>query len=381
MPKVLFVSGIEIFPPLSGGQLRSSNLTISLSKNHQVQVYSFTGRKHDYLKNKCSGNNQISENLNEYTNRSMIWGLIQYIFYKLGLPPIWLTILLKFYTPNILKKMIHDSDIIILDFPFLYPIFNSDNHAKKILNTHNAEYKLYKNKIISNLVKKIEITSFRFAEKIIFCSETDCKQFHEAMYKNKSIVIPNGIDLEQYAKINENLNNKIKNELNITNGSNVFIFTGSKYGPNVDAVNKLISFVNSNRNFLENNKIVILIVGSVCDQITNENVLKITSKVESIIPYLQISQFALNNIDTGSGTNVKMFEYIASNLVILSTEFGTRGFNLSENDSYLKIDDNYLSSFKSALKLEDEIKKQMTLKAYKNNESVLDMKNHLKELI
>jgi hypothetical protein len=37
------------------------------------------------------------------------------------------------------------------------------------------------------------------------------------------------------------------------------------------------------------------------------------------------SDFAINPISTGSGTNVKMMEYLAAKLPILTTSFGKRG--------------------------------------------------------
>lgn len=381
MAKVLFISGIEIFPPQSGGQLRSSNLAMAISKNHSVNIYSLTGRKSDYLKLKASGKSQITENLSEYTNRNPLYGMLQFISYQLKLPPFWLTILLLIYLPKDLNKQLNEAEIIILDFPFLYPIFKKAIKAKKILNTHNAEFNLYQNSTLKKLVKKIETNAFSISDKIFFCSEIDQKQFAESLYENKSMIVPNGIDLNQYTKIDYELNSKIKNELKIKENSHVFIFTGSRYKPNFDAFKRLLEFTNSEKEFLEKNNIVILIVGSVSDQLINDKHLKITGRVESIIPYLQISDFALNNIDSGSGTNVKMFEYIASNLTILSTEFGTRGFSLVANVDYINIDQGLKIAFQNAVNLTKEDKDKLNKSAFIKNQNILKMDNHLKDIL
>jgi hypothetical protein len=41
------------------------------SLGHQVEVYSFTGRKTDYFNRKKSGEEKILENLREYVNQSL----------------------------------------------------------------------------------------------------------------------------------------------------------------------------------------------------------------------------------------------------------------------------------------------------------------------
>ena len=380
MAKILFISGIEIFPPLSGGQLRSSNLTNELSKNHEVEIYSFTGRKQDYLNFKKSSTSVINQNLKEYTNRHPFWGVIQFIFYQIKLPPIWLTFILSFYLPKDLKNKLKNADTIILDFPFLYPIFKYRTKARKIINTHNAEYQLYQNNILVKLVKNIEEKSFRIADKVIFCSENDMQKFNIESLQHKSLIIPNGIDLIKYQAKDESKNNQLKKELAIDNQHTIFIFTGSKYYPNQIAVEKLKEFAKENENYLLKNNIIILIVGSVGDEFKNEKTIKITGKVDSIIPYLQISHFALNNIEIGSGTNVKMFEYIATELVILSTEFGTRGFQLVSDTDYIKFDQNYLTTFQQAISLNSDEKKAITKSAFNKNEHLLSMTKYLKDI-
>lgn len=381
MAKILFISGIEVFPPLSGGQLRSSNLAKAIAKNNNVTIYSLTGRKKDYLKFRKSSEIKIENNLTEYTNRNPIWGFIQFIFYQLKLPPIWITFLSNYYLPKKLKKLIDVNEIIILDFPFLHPIFNKYPNKIKILNTHNAEFNLYSNKILSQLVKNIEINSMKETDKIIFCSDNDQKHFPQLITEKKSIIIPNGIDIEIYQKRDEVKNNQLKKQLKIQEEDHVFIFTGSKYGPNIEAVKKLKQFTQENESFLTQNKIKILIVGSVGDEPLTTNSLIITGRVDSVVPYLQISHYALNNIETGSGTNVKMFEYIAANLILVSSNFGARGFNLLKNEDYIDIEDNYLRAFTSSINMSRTQKQNMLLSAFNKNKTLLSMENHVKELI
>jgi hypothetical protein len=80
MKKIILISGIQIFPPESGGQLRSANICRSLVKlGFQVEIYSFTGRKKDYKEFRSSSEEKIQENLVEFTNRNIFYGLIQFL--------------------------------------------------------------------------------------------------------------------------------------------------------------------------------------------------------------------------------------------------------------------------------------------------------------
>ena len=97
MKKIVIVSSIQIFPALSGGQLRTANLALALADlGYEVCIYSLTGRKNDYVTFKKSSTEIISSQISEFVNRSLFFGLIQKIFYICKFPPIWIYWILKF---------------------------------------------------------------------------------------------------------------------------------------------------------------------------------------------------------------------------------------------------------------------------------------------
>lgn len=383
MRKILFISGIQIFPPQSGGQLRSANICLSLAAlGFAVEIYSYTGRKIDYKILKKSSKNEIQNNLSEFTNRNLINGLIQFIFYKFNLPPLWLTWITTFFIPKDLINKINISDSIILDFPYFYPI--TDFTKKKIiLNTHNAEFKLYsKNLLISKYVKRIETKSFKKIKEILFCNSDDRKQFITKIPElaNKGHILPNGIILSQFS-FSKSDRIKIRNYYNITPGQNVFIFTGSKYHPNQDAFNFLESWSNTHFQKLKELDVVILIVGSVCTKKIEKSYFKSIGKVDDIKPFFWASDYGINPINIGSGTNVKMTEYLATKIPILTTSFGARGLNLIDEKSCLMFErENLLAIIEKALHLDLSQKREMARRALEENIKSVDMSEALKSL-
>ena len=383
MKKIIFVSGIQIFPPESGGQLRSANLCLALVKlGYKVEIYSLTGRKSEYLAFKSSDENKISENLIEYVNRNPLWGAVQYAFYKLGLPPLWLTWLTKIYCPKILKYKLNEASSMVLDFPFLYPLGRLINH-QLIVNTHNAEFELYsESPFLKSVVKKIEQAAFKKAKRVLFCNESDFQKFDDVSgdLKSKVAIVPNGIHLDKF-RFDPQDRLRIRSSYKIADDETVFLFTGSKYIPNVKAFNQLTEWAQRNADHLVREKIVLLIAGTVSENFVNLPHLIVVGRVPEMLPYFWGADFGLNAITEGSGTNVKMIEYLAAKLPIVTTSFGARGTILVNNKTALFYDEqNLLSVLINAASMNKERRAEMALEALRDNEAIVDMSKAIKNL-
>jgi glycosyltransferase involved in cell wall biosynthesis len=64
---------------------------------------------------------------------------------------------------------------------------------------------------------------------------------------------------------------------------------------------------------------------------------------------LAVADVALNPMRTGSGTNLKMLDYFAAGVPVLSTAFGARGLQVSAGTHYAMIDDGGLAASLEAL--------------------------------
>lgn len=383
MKKIVFVSGIQIFPPESGGQLRSANFCRSLAKlGFSVEIYSFSGRKNDYLKSKKSSEEKISDNISEYTNRTPIWGAIQFLFYKANLPPLWLTWLTHFYIPYSLKKKIQNADSLLIDFPYLYPIADNSSAPLRV-NTHNAEFELYADrKFLCSLIKKIEVESFNKAEIVFFCNDQDKDKFTDSFpqISTKARLLPNGVEPDDFI-FNEKDRLSIRKKYNIGTDQRVYLFTGSHYLPNIRALEFLVNWAHQNAPFLIEEKIVVLVAGTVCETLYDSSYLKIVGKVPEIKPYFWASDFGLNPVLEGSGTNVKMIEFLAAKLPILTTSFGARGLKLVNQETcYYFEQSNFLSVLKISRHTDQSKINEMARKALSENQQSVDMTDALKNL-
>ena len=85
------------------------------------------------------------------------------------------------------------------------------------------------------------------------------------------------------------------------------------------------------------------IVGSVCGAFMTEDMptnLRMLGVVEDdeLVALLSAADLALNPMQTGSGSNLKILDYIEHRIPLVSTAFGTRGFGLEPGQDYQEAD-------------------------------------------
>jgi len=103
--KILILSEIQVYPCLSGGQIRTGSFARALAElGHDVTIYSFTGRKKDYLARRKSSATMSPNGVNEFVDRRPFYGACQWMAYKFQLPPLWSNLFAKFFTPKKLRR-------------------------------------------------------------------------------------------------------------------------------------------------------------------------------------------------------------------------------------------------------------------------------------
>jgi glycosyltransferase involved in cell wall biosynthesis len=182
--------------------------------------------------------------------------------YQLEIPPIWSHLMARFFTPKKLRELADAADLVIVDFPFLYPIairLGKPWH----LNTHNVEHELWQNSFLSPilvpLVRKLERSAAKKADLVIACAPADQQYFSEL---NSVVLVPNGIFPEDY-RLDPELRKSTRRELGVSDRDTLLVFTGSNFGPNRSALLRLEEFCAAKRAFLTDHQIKIIVVGTV----------------------------------------------------------------------------------------------------------------------
>ncbi len=357
--KVLILSGLRLFPNQAGGHLRSGNFAKALARlGLDVCIYSLAGRKEDYGSGLQLMQQNIEAGLVEEINLSLPLGLAQTMARRLGLPRLWqYPILASGLIPATLRERLHWADCVICDLPFVPPVPGPWRKKPWVLLSHNLDYRLleqggFRDKhLFAPILQQWEQTASKRYDGILACAAEDYEFFQAHNREVKPIqLVPNGIDAAVYAP-NAELRMQMRQELGFAPDDRVVLFSGSRYSPNIEAVAELQAFIEKHKGALKDASVKFLILGSVAPASRSEHILA-TGFVDSVLPYFQAADFAINPVQRGSGSNVKIFEYLAARLPILSTDFGVRGSRLQAEEDYLPFDWNNLMPRLSGLSME-----------------------------
>jgi glycosyltransferase involved in cell wall biosynthesis len=399
--RLLFLSALQIHPTRSGGNLRSAALVSALRRQGlEVFVYSLVGRKEDYLARRPSAIQAWPDGTREYVDRGRLGFVAQYGSYALGLPPAWITGWLRAAVaspgeallPPLLRAKLAWCDAIVADFPFVHPIFfaPSARGRMRVLSTHNLEHQMHqpergwRSGRLRSLVRRIELEAAAACDVLVSCCAGDKEFFETQAAVRRSILVPNGIDPRRFAGIARH-RGPTRAALGLPDDVKVFLFTASKYGPNRDALEGLVAFARDQARLLAEEGIHLLVVGNVATQPIRLPGLTATGKVDCVEPYFAAADAALNPVTSGAGTNVKMCEYIATRLPIVSTPFGARGFLLEDGESAFLFEDGTLDEvLRRVRRMFDESPgrlRQMAEEAYARNHHAIDMDLSVQRLV
>lgn len=239
---------------------------------------------------------------------------------------------------KVIKRHITESSIVILAHPYMYPAvkpYLKDQFV--IYEAHNVEYSLKRSLFNKNILSKTVLKRLRLVEKALvrncdlcFTTSDHDKQILCDLYEvkpSKIIVAPNGVNPEIYPP---KLEAGQFEEEKVT-PSPLVVFLGSGHYPNVEAARIIIHDI-----ALKMPEVYFLICGSVCWSVQNEmrpkNVgLAYMISEDEKVELFRVADIAINPMVNGSGTNIKMLDFMAAGLPVVTTPIGARGLNIEDS--------------------------------------------------
>ena len=373
---IVWVSGLQIFPPLSGGHLRSAGLVTALSRRgFDVSVYSLIGRSPDYRAGTPSEIVEHGPHLREHIDRRRAKASIQFLSYRLNLAPIWIDEYFRFRRPSPLSEWLATADAVVADFAFLSRILKGLDKPT-VLNTHNVEHRLIPNtgyhRFARAHVRRLEARASRRCDLLCACSEAEGECFR-SMGAREVMVVPNGVDLNRF-RMTAGERAATRAALSIRDEETLFLFSASKFGPNREAYDWLVSTVARHADAFAAIGARVVVVGTVVPAPESHGPLRALGFVPTVEPYFAAADFALNPLFSGAGTNVKMADFMAARLPILTTPFGARGYTLRDNDDALVFEPaSFLDRVREAVRMPLPQRRQLAEAAWTANQQAVDI--------
>lgn len=228
------------------------------------------------------------------------------------------------------------ADVVVFSHPWIYPLVKDRLRPNQVViyDSHNVEGYLraqllddanpVERGILDGLIED-ELECGRRADWILACSQEDLLRFRRlyGFAPDKLRVVPNGV--MAFADPVPSLTEKAaaRQAVGLPAASLAAIFIGSPYGPNLDAAR----FINEQL-APACPDVIFIIAGGVGDDMkpAGRNVV-ITGRIDDAMrsTWYKAADFAVNPMMAGSGTNIKMFDFMAMALPVISTEIGARG--------------------------------------------------------
>jgi glycosyltransferase involved in cell wall biosynthesis len=345
--KILMLCGYRVFPPSTGGNVHSTTIAQALARmGHQVLVYCLAGRREDYSLRRAfrdtASRRQIEPNLEEEVNLGAGFGALQALFRRMGVPRIWqFEMLRRNLVPDRLRQELEAADIVISDFPFSPPIPGPWKDTPWFMISHELEYRLFQQgtpleRRFADWMRNIEQAAPGRYRDIFVCAQEDRDFFraHDHAGKLKLPYIRCGVDSKAYVSP-PGTRERVRAELGLAPQDWLIVFSGSRYAPNLEALEELRAFCRTESQFLLDCRIYFLALGSMAAAPAREGALITTGRVPEVVSYFSAADAGLNPITRGSGSNVKLFEYLVARLPVISTPFGVRGTELVPEIDYL----------------------------------------------
>ncbi|NLY41283.1 MAG: glycosyltransferase [Desulfovibrionales bacterium] len=346
--RIVVLSTFRIHPPIQGGQQRIAHLYRQLAEHYQVTIVSLGALNSaeerrveglDYMEHRVPRTKaQSREELRLEDETGISCGDVM-------ATTLWAQ---NHRFMDALSEHLQDACCVVLSHPYLVHALDGLWDGPVIYDAHNVEQDLKRPYLqdhadIFALVCQAEAAAVARASLVIACSEQDRARLCQLYDLDQSLtcVIENGVC--PVAPFDERALVRLRRRMGLGERP-LAVFMGSMHGPNVDAVRHIFALAKARPAWS------FAIMGSVQaafrEQAHPDNLVfvdQLPDTQKSLL--LAAATLGLNPITTGSGTNMKVLDYAAHGLPILSTPFGLRGLELDERHALV----HELTNFGSAM--------------------------------
>lgn len=319
--KFVFISFYEAYPPASGAASVSWNVAKHIEGERTlVQI----GRQ--------GGGIRIQDDINIITLQNFVENRLK----KVLLIPGWI-----FRIVGHINRI--EPDTVVLEgasWVLYYWLLIKAIHllakpVRLIYHSHNVEYTLRKdkhNRFIAEITRWAEGRILHEVDIATTVSHVDCRQF-ECLYGIKPEILPNGVDIDTFDQVSITQIEFVKKNYKLTDKT--ILFMGSYlYKPNQEGIDFLIKKVMP-KVVQRQPAVRLAIVGG---EVPYKKPWLITP---GCIPFQELPVFiksctiGVAPIFSGSGTRLKILEYMAAGKPVVSTAKGVEGIKAKEGIDFL----------------------------------------------
>jgi glycosyltransferase involved in cell wall biosynthesis/GT2 family glycosyltransferase len=243
------------------------------------------------------------------------------------------------------------ADVVVFSHPWVYPLLEDrlQPHQVVVYDAQNVEGFLRAQLLDGScphqagLLKAVVEDEYRCgagSDLILACSHEDLARFHRIYEFSPDVmrVVPNGVMAFADTPADDPERRDLRRDLGLDPGAFTAVFIGSPYGPNVEAARFIAEDLAPAMP-----EVTFIIAGGV-----GQTVSASTRNVVCTGPlaepdknrWLKAADIAVNPMFAGSGTNIKMFDFMALGLPVVTTATGARGIDCGAEPAFLQVGNN-----------------------------------------
>lgn len=334
-PRMVVAMTFPVYPPRGGGQARVFNLYRNLTDYYEIEIVCLcrqdqTAQSSEIAPGLMETRVPFSSEFVDYDHnlsKSVDWVPVTDIAAIDGAN------LLGDYC-SALKAALEAADIVVACHPYLInAIRRANSKAALWYEAQDVEYDLKKQILPAGEISDQLLDSVYAAEKycwekaeVVFaCTGDDLRRLEELYGSSRAfkVSVPNGVDYGGAVYLETNQRVALKKKLGLETKKTV-LFMGSWHGPNLEAVEEIIKIA---PNFPDVWFFIAGSVGLAFDKgLLPSNIIvfgELDDDMKNVV--MCAADIAVNPMMSGSGSNLKIFDYFAHGLPVLSTPFGVRG--------------------------------------------------------
>jgi glycosyltransferase involved in cell wall biosynthesis len=336
-------------PPRSGGEMRLWHLYTRLANlGFRVRMATAT---HPFVEPETIRHNELCEErrVPKTVAHHRLHQVMERVLGQGECSGVVVAMAARFHKPFVerVREIVATSRIVVFEYPFpLGPLFpyRSKDRPFLVYNAYNVESALLREtmrgmpgRLAARWLARHERILGRRADLVFACSHEDADALATRcdIDPTKIYIVPNGVEMTRIAPVDladDESAAQARRRLGLAPETAVALFLGSQHPPNIEAARFLIEKVAPRLP-----ETAFLVAGSVCEGLLLQGAeARTPSTVRNVRLHgkfeeeekrvlMRAATVAVNPVFSGSGTNLKMLEFFAAGLPVVSTQRGARG--------------------------------------------------------
>jgi glycosyltransferase involved in cell wall biosynthesis len=224
------------------------------------------------------------------------------------------------------------------DAPLIYSSHNVEASFTHEVTPQFDQLSRFERKLIPLYVTALEsLTTKHLATHVTAVSDEDrrlfCRKY--GLNADKITMIPSGCQLE--APLDKQAKKRLKEDMGLDPDAVIVVFHGAySFPPNRDAIDVITNYVAPK--FERDASVLFVLYGTDVPKFERANV-RSFGFVEDLHKALSVADIALVPLRSGSGTKLKLFDYMNAGLPIIATRKGVEGVRAYDKDYAIVVDD------------------------------------------